>query len=62
MVKLQLGGRAATVLKTDKKGRWAIVGLVAGSWAADIEAEGYVVCEDLDARSPVNRPGFRPSR
>lgn len=42
-VKLQLAGRGGTVLKTDKKGRWAIVGIVAGSWTADIEAEGYAV-------------------
>jgi tetratricopeptide (TPR) repeat protein len=30
-----------TTLKTDKKGRWAIAGLAAATWNADIEAEGY---------------------
>lgn len=31
-----------TTLKTDKKGRWAIAGIAAGTWNADIEAGGYV--------------------
>jgi tetratricopeptide (TPR) repeat protein len=30
-----------TTLKTDKKGRWAIAGIAAGTWNADIEASGY---------------------
>jgi tetratricopeptide (TPR) repeat protein len=30
-----------TTLKTDKKGRWAIAGITAATWNADIEAEGY---------------------
>ena len=30
-----------TTLKTDKKGRWAIAGIGAATWNADIEAEGY---------------------
>jgi tetratricopeptide (TPR) repeat protein len=30
-----------TTLKTDKKGRWAIAGIAAATWNADIEAEGY---------------------
>jgi tetratricopeptide (TPR) repeat protein len=28
-------------LKTDKKGKWAFLGLVAGSWNVDVEAAGY---------------------
>ena len=30
-----------TTLKTDKKGRWAIAGIGAATWNADIEADGY---------------------
>jgi tetratricopeptide (TPR) repeat protein len=30
-----------TTLKTDKKGRWAIAGIAAATWNADIEAEGF---------------------
>jgi tetratricopeptide (TPR) repeat protein len=30
-----------TTLKTDKKGRWAIGGIAAGTWNADVEAAGY---------------------
>ena len=28
-------------IKTDKKGKWAYLGLVAGSWNVDVEADGY---------------------
>jgi tetratricopeptide (TPR) repeat protein len=28
-------------IKTDKKGKWAFLGLVAGSWNVDVEAAGY---------------------
>ena len=30
-----------TTLKTDKKGRWAIAGIAAATWNADIEAPGF---------------------
>jgi tetratricopeptide (TPR) repeat protein len=41
-VKLELPERGGgTTLKTDKKGRWAIFGVAAGSWNLDVEAEGY---------------------
>jgi hypothetical protein len=42
-VKLQLGSRGGPTIKTDKKGHWAVLGLVAGEWAIDIEASGYSV-------------------
>jgi tetratricopeptide (TPR) repeat protein len=35
------GDGGGTTLKTDKKGRWAIAGIAAGTWNADIEAAGY---------------------
>src|SRR5688500_5013851 len=30
-------------MKTDKKGRWAYLGLVAGSWNIDVEAAGHAM-------------------
>ena len=44
-VKLDLperGGGGPTV-KTDKKGKWAVGGIVAGKWNADVEAPGFAV-------------------
>ncbi len=41
-VKLELPERGGTELTTDKKGKWAILGLMSGTWNVDIEAEGYV--------------------
>jgi len=41
-VKLDLPARGGgTALKTDKKGKWAIGGIAAGSWNIDLEAPGY---------------------
>jgi len=41
-VKLDLPARGGgTTLKTDKKGKWAIGGIAAGSWNIDLEAPGY---------------------
>jgi tetratricopeptide (TPR) repeat protein len=41
-VKLERDGYGdGTTLKTDKKGRWAIAGIAAAKWNADIEAPGY---------------------
>lgn len=41
-VKLQRDGYGdGTTLKTDKKGRWAIAGIAAATWNADIEAPGF---------------------
>jgi hypothetical protein len=36
------GGGGPTA-KSDKKGRWAVGGIVAGKWNADINAPGYVL-------------------
>lgn len=42
-VKLDLPARGGgPTLKTDKKGVWAVLGLVAGNWNIDIEAPGYI--------------------
>jgi tetratricopeptide (TPR) repeat protein len=41
-VKLDLPTRGGgPTLKTDKKGKWAYLGLVAGEWNLDVAAEGY---------------------
>lgn len=40
-VKLELPERGGTTVKTDKKGRWAIGGIAAGSWNIDFAADGY---------------------
>ena len=40
-VKLEVPDRGGTTVKTDKKGRWAIGGIVAGSWNIDFAADGY---------------------
>jgi tetratricopeptide (TPR) repeat protein len=41
-VKLDLPARGGgPALKTDKKGKWAYLGLVAGSWNIDVAADGY---------------------
>jgi len=43
VVQLELPGRGKpAALTTDKKGRWAILGLAGGRWNVDIGAEGYV--------------------
>jgi tetratricopeptide (TPR) repeat protein len=43
-VKLELPtrGNGGTTVKTDKKGRWAIGGIAAGTWNIDIDAAGFV--------------------
>jgi tetratricopeptide (TPR) repeat protein len=41
-VKLELPSRGGgTTTKTDKKGRWAVLGLAAGKWNVDYEAAGF---------------------
>jgi tetratricopeptide (TPR) repeat protein len=43
-VKLDLPERGGgPTLKTDKKGKWAVGGIVAGKWNADIEAAGFAL-------------------
>lgn len=43
-VKLDLPERGGgPTLTTDKKGKWAVGGIVAGKWNADIEAAGFAV-------------------
>src|SRR5438067_11591997 len=43
-VKLALPSRGGggTTLKTDKKGRWAIGGVAAGTWNIDVDAPGFM--------------------
>jgi tetratricopeptide (TPR) repeat protein len=43
-VKLEREGYGdGTTVKTDKRGRWAIAGIAAATWNADIEAAGYAL-------------------
>ena len=37
------GRGGGPTIKTDKKGRWAYLGLVSGTWNVDVEAPGYAV-------------------
>ena len=39
-VQLRLNGQGP-VLKTDKKGKWAVLGIVGGSWNVDVSAPGF---------------------
>jgi hypothetical protein len=47
-------------LKTDKKGRWAILGLVGGSWDVDVSAPGFqprkvsINVSEINRNQPVN--------
>ncbi|HXK09946.1 MAG TPA: tetratricopeptide repeat protein [Vicinamibacteria bacterium] len=57
VVKLELPGRGGTELRTDAKGRWAILGLTGGEWVVELSAPGYVtrratVALSEDARRP----------
>jgi tetratricopeptide (TPR) repeat protein len=40
-VKLEIPERGGTTVKTDKKGRWVVGGIVAGTWNIDFVADGY---------------------
>ena len=40
-VKLEVSERGGTTVKTDKKGHWAIGGIVSGGWNIDFAADGY---------------------
>ncbi len=40
-VSLRLEGTGGPDLKTDKKGKWAVLGLTGGKWNVDISAPGY---------------------
>jgi tetratricopeptide (TPR) repeat protein len=59
-VKLDNPGRGGgPTIKTDKKGKWAYFGLVAGSWNIDVEAPGYAtrkISIDLPSESARRSP------
>jgi tetratricopeptide (TPR) repeat protein len=42
LVRLELPGRGGTEVRTDAKGRWAILGLAAGDWTVELSAPGFV--------------------
>jgi Flp pilus assembly protein TadD len=41
-IKLDLPERGGTTVTTDKKGRWAVLGVAAGTWHIDFSRDGYV--------------------
>jgi hypothetical protein len=53
-VSLRLKGQGPD-LKTDKKGRWAILGITGGTWNVDVSAPGYETKQGTAAVSEVLR-------
>jgi Flp pilus assembly protein TadD len=59
VVALRLEGHGPD-LKTDKKGRWAILGITSGNWEVDVSAPGYqpyklsVSVSDVKRAQPIN--------
>ncbi len=43
MLRIQKGAQGGPDTTADKSGKWAVLGLAAGSWNIDVEAPGYVV-------------------
>jgi tetratricopeptide (TPR) repeat protein len=59
-VKLELPERGGgTTVRTDKKGRWALGGMAAGSWNVDVEAEGFAP-RSLSVRLPSESSRLAP--
>jgi tetratricopeptide (TPR) repeat protein len=58
VVKLELPGRGGTELRTDTKGRWAILGLTGGEWSVELSAEGY---KALHTTLSVSEQSRRPT-
>lgn len=44
-LRIQKGAKGGPDLKTDNNGKWAILGVAAGTWNVDIEADGYVLTQ-----------------
>jgi Tfp pilus assembly protein PilF len=52
---LKRGGAGPESLTTDKKGRWAYLGLANGSWNIDVEAPGYLPFQTSVELSEIQR-------
>ena len=52
---LRYKGAGPDAVTTDKKGRWAYLGLVGGSWDVDVEAPGYQPFKTTVQLSEINR-------
>lgn len=52
---LRRGGAGPEAISTDKKGRWAYLGLANGSWDIDVEAAGYEPYRTTVQLSEINR-------
>jgi tetratricopeptide (TPR) repeat protein len=59
-VKLDLPARGGgTTLTTDKKGRWAIAGIAAGTWNIDVVADGYAT-KAISVSLPTEASRLKP--
>lgn len=54
-VTIRRGGVGPEALTTDKKGRWAYLGLSNGAWDVDVEAPGYLPYKTTVQLSEINR-------
>jgi Tfp pilus assembly protein PilF len=54
-VTLRRGGVGPEIITTDKKGRWAYLGLSNGGWDVDVEAPGYLPYKTTVQLSEINR-------
>jgi tetratricopeptide (TPR) repeat protein len=52
---LKRGGAGPEALTTDKKGRWAYLGLANGAWDVDVEAPGYLPYKTTVQLSEITR-------
>jgi Tfp pilus assembly protein PilF len=52
---LRRGGAGPDVVTTDKKGRWAYLGLAGGRWDVDVDAPGYLPFKTSVQLSEVDR-------
>jgi tetratricopeptide (TPR) repeat protein len=52
---LRRGGAGPEAITTDKKGRWAYLGLANGSWDIDVEAPGYLPYKTTVQLSEITR-------
>ena len=55
LVSLRAGRVGPKPIVTDKRGKWAALGLIGGEWHVDVEAEGYVTVQRSFALNELER-------
>jgi Flp pilus assembly protein TadD len=55
LISVKAGNSGPAPLTTDKKGNWAVLGLIGGQWKVDIEAPGYVAAAGSVELSEMTR-------